>query len=520
MITIPDAFADNLALGLRNFGDMLLYDGKAPMLFSSGLFWTLFIVFLPIYVLLKKSRTKMVLFVVAFSLYFYYKSSGLFFMMLMGTSLVDWLISHKIHRLQVRQDAISAGEDSDQLSPAEKRLKRLQLLWMWISVVFSLSILGYFKYANFFLWNWNQMVQGNFQPLDIILPVGISFYTFQSISYVVDVYKRRLKPTSRWIDYLFFLSFFPALVAGPIVRADYFLPQLENNERASRADIYGGLWLIIIGIVKKAVIADYIAQYNDLIFNDPSMYTGVQTLMGVLGYTMQIFCDFSGYSDMAIGLALIMGFRLGINFNYPYKSRNLTDFWRRWHISLSSWLRDYVYIPLGGNRKGTLRTYVNNFLTMLIGGLWHGAAWKFVFWGAMHGAGLAVHKACKPVLQRIPDNWLTNFVFWLITFVYVSLLWVFFRAASFGDSVLIIQNIFVDFQWNQIPQFFQARMVWCVMMLVLIVFHFIPESWARKGEELFLRSPWVVKLAVFLVVVQLVIEFMTAEVSPFIYFQF
>ena len=367
--------SETLSTVVHNIADMLLYDAEAPMLFSSGLFWLLFIFFLPVYAILKKSKTKMVVFVVGFSLYFYYKSSGLFFLMLIGTSLVDWLLSHSIAKL-------------------ERRGPRLAV--MWLSVLVSLSILGYFKYANFFLWNWNQMVQGNFQPLDLILPVGISFYTFQSISYVVDVYKKRIAPTESWLDYLFFLSFFPALVAGPIVRADYFLPQIEENRRATKENIYGGLWLIIIGIVKKAIIADYIAQYNDLIFNDPSLYTGVQTLMGVLGYTMQIYCDFSGYSDMAIGLALIMGFHLGLNFDSPYQSRNLTEFWRRWHISLSSWLRDYVYIPLGGNRKGTVRTYVNNFLTMLIGGLWHGAAWKFVFWGAMHGVGLAIHKACKP----------------------------------------------------------------------------------------------------------------------------
>ena len=364
------------------------------------------------------------------------------------------------------------------------------------------------------------MVQGNFQPLDIILPVGISFYTFQSISYVVDVYKKRIRPTGSWMEYIFFLSFFPALVAGPIVRADYFLPQLKKNEEPTRNDIYGGLWLIIIGIVKKAVIADYIAQYNDLIFNDPSMYTGVQTLMGVLGYTMQIYCDFSGYSDMAIGLALLMGFKLGINFNSPYQSCNLTDFWRRWHISLSSWLRDYVYIPLGGNRKGVFRTYLNNFLTMLIGGLWHGAAWKFIFWGAMHGIGLAIHKASRPVLDRIPDNWATKFIFLLMTFIYVSLLWVFFRAASFEDSVLIIRNIFVDFYWNQIPQFMTIRPEWCVMMLALIIFHFVPQRVADRCQQIFVISPWIVKLAVFLIVVQLVIEYMSEEVAPFIYFQF
>ncbi|MDE5644655.1 MAG: MBOAT family protein [Muribaculaceae bacterium] len=483
----------------EKIGRLFLYDPSAPMLFSSGVFWVLFLFFLPLYALLKRSRIQMTLFVVAFSLYFYYKSSGLFFLMLMATSLVDWVVSRMISKL------------------TDKSARRAL---MWFSIVLSLSILGYFKYANFFLWNWNAMVEGNFQPLDIILPVGISFYTFQSISYVVDVYKKKIEPTRTWLDYLFFLSFFPALVAGPIVRADYFLPQLSKNRRATSDEIWGGLWLIIIGVVKKAVIADYIAQFNDLIFNDPSYYTGVQTMMGVLGYTMQIYCDFSGYSDMAIGIALIMGFKLGINFDSPYQSRNLTEFWRRWHISLSSWLRDYLYIPLGGNRKGTLRTYINNFLTMLIGGLWHGAAWKFIFWGAMHGVGLAVHKACRPILQRIPDNWFTVFISWAITFVYVSLLWVFFRAASFEDSLLIISNIFVDFNWNQIPQFFEARMVWCVMMISLIVFHFVPQRVADRVQYIFVRSPWIVKLVCFLSVVQLVIEFMSEEVAPFIYFQF
>lgn len=484
---------------LRNIASLFVYDAEAPLLFSSGVFWILFLIFLPIYSLLKKRKLQMSLFVVAFSLYFYYKSSGLFFLMLMGTSMVDWLVSRWI---------------------AATRGRGARLAMMWFSIALSLSILGYFKYANFFLWNWNAMVEGNFQPLDIVLPVGISFYTFQSISYVVDVYKGKLAPTRTWLDYIFFLSFFPALVAGPIVRADYFLPQLEKNEPPTSADIWGGLWLVMVGVIKKALIADYIAQYNDLIFNQPELYTGVQTLMGVLGYTMQIYCDFSGYSDMAIGIALIMGFRLGINFDSPYQSRNLTEFWRRWHISLSSWLRDYLYIPLGGNRKGTFRTYLNNFLTMLIGGLWHGAAWKFVFWGAMHGVGLAVHKACKPVLKKIPDNWLVVFISWALTFVYVSLLWVFFRAADFSQSVLIIQNIFVDFRWDQIPQFFVARMVWCIMMAALIVMHFIPQRYADKAQLIFIRSPWIVRLLTFLIVVQLVIEFMTAEVSPFIYFQF
>lgn len=490
---------ESISTALSNIASMLLYDPKAPMLFSSGLFWLLFIFFLPVYAFLKNNRMRMTIFVIAFSLYFYYKSSGLFFLMLIATSAIDWSISHAIHA-------------------ARPRWLRLSLLWLSISI--SLGILGYFKYANFFLWNWNQMVQGNFQPLDIVLPVGISFYTFQSISYVVDVYKRRIPPTSSWLDYLFFLSFFPALVAGPIVRADYFLPQIRKNRSANGYDIYSGLWLIIIGIVKKAVIADYIAQFNDLVFNNPGAYDGLQTLMGILGYTMQIYCDFSGYSDMAIGLALIMGFRLGINFNSPYQSRNLSEFWRRWHISLSSWLRDYVYIPLGGNRKGTIRTYVNNFLTMLIGGLWHGAAWKFVFWGAMHGVGLAVHKACRPILSRIPDNIFTAIPFTIITFVYVSLLWVFFRAANFADSVTIIKSIFADFHISYLPQFFHIHTAWCVMMLILFVCHFLPSALILRARHTFIRSPWIVKLFIFLLVVQFVVIYMSAEIAPFIYFQF
>lgn len=483
----------------NNLVELLTYQKDAPMIFSSGVFWLIFIVFLPIYAMLKNRRWQMITFVVAFSLYFYYKSSGLFFLLLVGTSLLDWTLS----RVLVRQ---------------KTTLKRR--LCVIASIVASLSILCYFKYANFFLWNWNQMVSGNFQPLDIILPVGISFYTFQSISYIVDVYKGRVTPTDTWLEYAFFLSFFPALVAGPIVRADYFLPQIKENHKATRDEVYYGFWLIILGIIKKSLIADYISQYNDLIFSNPTGYTGFESLMGVIGYTMQIYCDFSGYSDMAIGIALIMGFRLSANFDFPYKSTNLTEFWHRWHISLSSWLRDYVYIPLGGNRKGTIRTYVNNFLTMLIGGLWHGAAWKFVFWGAMHGAGLAVHKASKSWLSHIPDNWWVKELSWGVTIVYVSLLWVFFRAESWMDSWLIIKNIFTNFHADYVPVFIEVRYIWCILMIVIIMAHALPSKWWTKAGEWFVHSSWIVKLLVFLVVVQLVIQFMSEDVSPFIYFQF
>lgn len=492
---------DQFLTALSNIGKMLVYDPGAPMIFSSGLFWLVFLIFLPVFAALRGNRLRMVVFVSAFSLYFYYKSSGVFFLLLLATSIIDWTVSRLIARTDVKW-------------------KRKTL--MWISICMSLSVLSYFKYINFFGEIWNQIVINNYQPMDIILPVGISFYTFQSISYVVDVYRGRLAPTDSWLDYFFFLSFFPALVAGPIVRADYFIPQIRKNRKPTGVDIWAGLWLIIIGIVKKAIIADYIAQYNDGVFQYPGAegFLGLQSLMGVLGYTFQIYCDFSGYSDMAIGIALIMGFRLAVNFNFPYKSRNVSEFWHRWHISLSTWLRDYIYIPLGGNRKGKVRTYVNNFLTMLLGGLWHGAAWKFIYWGAMHGIGLAIHKLCRPWLDKIPDNWFTKAVFWSITFCFIAASMTLFRAESVGDAITILQSIFMNFRISHLPQFFDAQPVWCVMMLVLVVGHAIPAAWAGKAKMAFIRSPWIVKFLIFLIVIQFVITYMSAEVAPFIYFQF
>lgn len=487
---------NNLLLNLK---DIFTYTEGQPMLFSSGTFWVLFLVFIPVYSLLKRRLWQMIVFVVAFSFYFYYKSSGVFVVLLFATSLFDWLLS----RLLVRLKSVTARK-----------------LCVACSLTASLGILGYFKYANFFMWNISAMVGANFQPLDLILPVGISFYTFQSISYIVDVYKGRVAPTHTWLEYAFFLSFFPALVAGPIVRADYFLPQIRENRHATRDEVYMGFWLIILGVVKKAIIADYIAQYNDLIFQSPTGYSGFETVMGIIGYTMQIYCDFSGYSDMAIGIALIMGFRLAQNFNFPYKSQNLTDFWRRWHISLSTWLRDYIYIPLGGNRKGTRRTYINNFATMLIGGLWHGAAWKFVFWGAMHGAGLAVHKASKPWLDRLGSSWPVKALSWFVTMTVVALLWVFFRADSWTDSWLIIKNAFTDFSLDYALPFASARMLWLIMMLVIIVAHALPTNFWGKAAAAFVKSPWIIKLLIFIVVVQLVIELRGEDVAPFIYFQF
>ncbi len=482
-----------------NILEKLSYDPSSPMIFSSGTFWALFLLFMPIYALLKRHRMKMILYVVAFSLYFYYKSSGVFFLLIVATSIIDYQLSRLL----------------------ATRVKEWQRkLCVTLSVVMSLGVLGYFKYANFLCTSWASIVGSNFQPMDILLPVGISFYTFQSISYIVDVYRRRIEPTDSWIEYLFFLSFFPALVAGPIVRADQFLPQIKANPMPTRDQVWMGFWLILLGVVKKALLADYIAQYNDIIFTTPETYTGFENLMAMLGYTMQIYCDFSGYSDMAIGIAMIMGYHLPQNFNFPYKSLNVTEFWHRWHISLSSWLRDYVYISMGGNRRGKLRTYVNNFLTMLIGGLWHGASWKFVAWGGIHGVALAIHKASKPMLDKIPDTRLVKLVSWFVTFLFVIFTKTIFRVNAIEDMGVMLTQLFTDFRLDYLPVFIDVRRTWCIFMLVLLVSHFMPDGWWMRLGQRFVRTPWIVKLLVFVVVVQLVLQFRSEDVAPFIYFQF
>ena len=478
---------------------LLAFNRDEPMLFTSGLFWILFLLFLPVYAFLKSRRKKMMLFVIAFSLYFFYQSSGIFFLLLVATSIFDWWVAQFIESSKNR---------------TERRIA------LTVSLIFSLGILLYFKYGNFFMFNIEELIGGNFQPMDLIMPVGISFYTFRTISYVVDVYRGKIQPVDDYLDHLFFLSYFPCLVAGPIVRSCDFNPQVQANKPATREMIYGGLFLVMLGILKKAVFADYIAQYNNIAFGNPTGYTGFELLMAVLGFTMQIYCDFSGYSDMAIGLSSIMGYDLGINFNYPYRSLNVTEFWHRWHISLSTWLRDYVYIPLGGNRKGKVRQHFNLMVTMLLGGLWHGAAWTFVVWGAGHGIALCIHKLCKPWLDTIASTRFTRCVSWLLTFSFVAFLWIFFRASTFQAAGQIITNIVTDFEWAYVRVFLERRSTWCIMLAIIFGLHFVPVHMWNRLRDRFIVAPWWLKLVIFIILIQLVLQFASATVQPFLYSQF
>jgi D-alanyl-lipoteichoic acid acyltransferase DltB (MBOAT superfamily) len=310
-----------------------------------------------------------------------------------------------------------------------------------LAVTLMLSQLAYFKYTNFALSLIMPWAGGTFEPLDIFLPAGISFFTFQSMNYVIDVYRGKLKACRSLLDFSFFVSFFPTLLAGPILRARDFLPQVRQPLNVTREMFGLGLWFIMIGLFKKAIISDYIGvNFVNRIFDDPSLYTGLENLLGIYGYALKLYCDFSGYSDMAIGIALWLGFHIPANFRSPYKSQSITEFWRRWHISLSSWLRDYLYISLGGNRKGKVRKHFNTLATFLVSGIWHGSTINFVLWGALHGLWNMVSVPKKkedPVWKQILQT--------LVTFAGVTFTWLFFRAESLKIAVQMLKHSIFDF---------------------------------------------------------------------------
>jgi D-alanyl-lipoteichoic acid acyltransferase DltB (MBOAT superfamily) len=352
--------------------------------------------------------------------------------------------------------------------------------------------------------------------------VGISFFTFQTISYTVDVYRGKVMPVKNIIDFGFYVSFFPQLVAGPIVRASEFVPQLYQKFILSKREFGHALFLIGKGLIKKMIISDYISvNFVDRVFGAPEIYSGAENLLAVYGYGLQIYCDFSGYTDIAIGVALLMGFRLPVNFNSPYKATGVADFWRRWHISLSRWLKDYLYIPLGGNRKGGVRTGLNLLITMALGGLWHGASGRFVIWGLLHGIGLVINKIWAYLMPPASSkNRLITIIQIFITFNFISFAWIFFRAESNEMAFLMIRNIFTGFDINHVKHIWFGYPFVVVAIITGYLIHFIPERVKESSRGLFVRMPVVVMLASMVLLAVVLIRMQTAGIQPFIYFRF
>lgn len=501
LFSIQNWFLENVGnIDLATIENWFSYNPKQPLLFNSALFLGLFLIFYVIYILSRKTHYFRITYVVLFSLFFYYKSSGVYFWLLIFSSVVDYALSRLIY---------------------EEAKQWYRKFYMILSLLINLGMLAYFKYTNFFIDNYNSLFDGTMKFEDIVLPVGISFYTFQTLSYTIDVYRRELEPTKSFMDFLFFVSFFPQLVAGPIVRASDFIPQIYEKLKLTKEDFNRALFLIIGGLLKKAVISDYISSnFVDRVFDAPNSYTAFENLMASYGYAIQIYCDFSGYSDIAIGLALLMGFWLPDNFRTPYQSASITEFWRRWHISLSSWLRDYLYISMGGNRKGKIRTYFNLFMTMLLGGLWHGASWKFVVWGVLHGLALVVEKFFGQFI-KLPKNAFVKTIQVVLTFHFVVFCWLFFRAKDFATAFQIADNITkLTFDLNQWQTIILGYKNVFLLIAIGVVWHFIPVKTLAGMQKTFSTLPLVAKAVLLGLIYWVVYATASADTQPFIYFQF
>ncbi|MCU0655947.1 MAG: MBOAT family protein [Polyangiaceae bacterium] len=456
--------------------------------------------------LLARFRVARLAFLLGASYYFYAGWKWQYLPLIFASSTIDYLLALKI-------DA--------EPSPESRRR------WLVLTVVVNLGLLGFFKYWNFSLETVQSVVsffRGGPGPdlrgwmLGFALPVGISFFTFESMSYVIDVYRREIPVCRSYLRYLLFVAFFPHLVAGPIVRPAQLLPQFDAEPRLDAREGGEGLFLIAAGLLKKVVIGDYLAlNLVDRVFDRTTSFSALETLAGVYGYALQIYCDFSGYTDVAIGSALLLGIRINENFRSPYQSTSLQEFWQRWHISLSTWLRDYLYIPLGGNRGSSWHTYRNMMITMLLGGLWHGASWTFVFWGFLHGGAQALGRAWQrsrprsegpaPLWQRI--GW------GLVTFHFVCFAWVFFRAPTFAKALAVLKQLttLTTFHPNLPPR----------LLLVLALgfaTHLLPHALYDRIKERFIALPAPAQAALLLAAAYLLREASSTAAVPFIYFQF
>lgn len=634
--------------------DLLSFDSQHPLLFTQFNFWAFFLlVFAGFSFIVRRRPDNRVMrnaFLFAVSLFFYFKTSGLFVMLLIFSTLLGWWLG-------IRFDALEAMKRGATLK--EQRGIQLHRKWLMIlGVSINLLVLFYFKYAYFFtdiyntlfhtdmvvvnhlaLWANNFTGTSHFDATRIILPVGISFFTFQNISYIVDVYKRKIGHVSNILNFGFYTTFFPQLVAGPIVRADKFVPQLERPYHVSRRQFGIAIFWILNGLMKKIILSDYLAvNFVDLVFEDPTFFTPFANLSALFIYSLQVYADFSGYTDIAIGVAMLMGFTLPKNFNSPYKATNAAGFWKRWHISLSNWLKDYLYIPLGGNRNGTIGSYlilggmlvavalmaqttwvtltvtsvigalvalwilrpahrktmstnINNFDTMLLGGMWHGASFNFITWGALNGGGILIYKWWKPqgawvrvvstqaffLLMLLADiiwpcpalnvgavwtgvicvgtavRYLVETLLtrdggshrralalhealvkaWniFLTFVFITFTRLFFRAGSnlppaeanalaWNTAKKMVHSIGSHWNIDTIGDVVNHYKGVFIVFVIGMIIHWLPERWKRTYRILFSRLPLWAMAVVVVVAVMFIYQFITAELQPFIYFQF
>lgn len=545
---------------------LFFFNSDTPLIFTRLYFWGFFLIVLLGYSFVYKQKPVRNTYLWLISLFFYYKTGGLFLFILIGSTIVDFFIGKAIYY---------AG------SPARKKA------WLALSLTITLSVLAFFKYDIFFTETINALLGTHFAVINhgaawsnaflgthfdigkLLPPVGISFFTFQTISYSIDVYRGHVKPVERLTDYGFFVSFFPQLVAGPIVRASHFIPQIYKDYSLSREAFGLALFMILKGLFKKLFIGDFIAlNLIDRVFANPVSYNGFENLMSLYGYSLQVYCDFSGYTDMATGLALLMGFHLPKNFNSPYKAVNTGDFWKRWHMSLSSWLKDYLYIPMGGNRgaspftfisialvlgffvlltgnwflipvfltltlitgllmrffpafKLNVSTNINLMMTMLIGGLWHGASWMFIIWGGLNGVGIIVYKFWRKISPwENANHWAATCWKIFLTFNFITFTRIWFRGESMQGISDLLNQIAANFGWEQVPTMIMAYKKVFAIIILGFVLHWLPDTFKTNWTNRFITAPLYVKAIISTLVIFIVYQSVSANLQPFIYFRF
>jgi alginate O-acetyltransferase complex protein AlgI len=458
------------------------------MLFQTWSFALFFLIVYPLYLILKHTRFGLAWLLVA-SYFFYGCFNPLYLILIAYSTLIDYTVVRRMDKSSRRK------------------------LWLSVSIINNLGLLSFFKYGQFVTENINLSLSSLHIPYalpspGLLLPVGISFYILQSMSYTIDFYRGNIEKETSFVRYATFVSFFPQLVAGPIERARNLLPQLHKKPAISIRDITDGLSLFVVGFFKKVALADYLALYVDKVYDAPGQFQSSALILATILFSWQIYFDFSGYTDMARGLARMMGFRLMLNFNNPYLATSLGEFWTRWHISLSSWFKDYVYIPLGGNRKGKFNTYRNMFLTMIISGLWHGAAWTFIIWGLVHALG----RFCTRELERTSfyQEKIPKLAKQLSVYLFVTFTWIFFRAGNITDAWVILKRIFTFVFTNP-----YCPLLALIFILTAWLYQFAFESKMKRILE-----PRFIRVGIVLFMILYLAVFAPSSAKPFIYFRF
>ncbi len=546
--------------------NIFLFNESNPLIFTRLNFWIFFLVVLAGYTYLYKKNPLRNAYLFLVSIFFYYKTGGLFFFILLFSTISNFYLAFRMR---------------DSKTTVHRKL------WLALSITMNLGVLVFFKYDYFLTETFNHLLGTHMEVVThaakwsnalfgthfdlgkILPPVGISFFTFQTMSYAIDVYRKKVEPVKSLSDFGFYVSFFPQLVAGPIVRASDFIPQLYKKYTLSPQEFGMGFYLILKGLTKKMFIGDFIAvNLIDRVFANPASFSGFENLMALYGYSVQVYCDFSGYTDIAIGVALLMGFYLPKNFNSPYKAKNVGEFWKRWHISLSSWLKDYLYIPMGGNRGGSLFTYIsltvillflvliakklilvpififvigvtwiltrffpamklristniNIMMTMLLGGLWHGSSWMFVLWGGLNGIGILVYKFWRKISPYENSNhWLVNAWKIFFTFSFITFTRIWFRGESMQGTYELLKQVTGHFGWNMVPAMLASYWKVFVIMIFAMVIHWLPDTVKVRYRDWFIERPMYQQIGISVLVVCIIYQSVSAGLQPFIYFQF